>query len=406
MTRKTFGRFSIIVIFLAISCFAWSAEPIRIGVPTPLTGAYVSDGLGYRQNIEFAVEEINSAGGLLGRPLKRVLFDIGDFAPELHMQAADQLISRHKVDSVHGGWSGWGQNVLAFGKYDVPTFFADASISSIEVYREDTKKYRNIYQMCDVEKPTSIAFFDGMEGLPYQYPNKKLAIIVSDDAYGREIGDGLKERAGQKGWEVPMYEVVPYGTTEWGPLLTKIRAIEPAYIHVEIVSPPDLMTFFRQFSKSPTNSLINYGYALMVPDLLKNMGAEANGIMGGVLFVMPLPAGPTPEANAWLKRFRARFGNDPLAGGYLAYLGIVMWAEAVRSVGDVTNYDAINDYIANMTYKGVEGGTWKFDKDHKIPIAPDTPLLTLQVQDGKRVTVYAGDKPYLDYKFQVPPWIK
>ncbi len=65
----------------------------------------------------------------------------------------------------------------------------------------------------------------------------------------------------EEGWEIVMDEVVPYGTTEWGALLTKIRALDPAIIGVEIISIPELVTFFRQFMEEPTNSLIylNYG---------------------------------------------------------------------------------------------------------------------------------------------------
>jgi len=396
-----------VVIVTVLVGVAVADDVIKVGVPTPLTGYYVSDGLGYRQCLEFAIDEVNAQGGLLGKKLKAVNFDIGDFAPERLMQAADVLVGQEKVDAVHGGWSGWGQNVRAFGKYNVPTFFADASISSVEVYRKDPKKYANIFQMCDVERPLATNVFDVMISLPYKYPNKKVAIIVTDDAWGTETGEAMKARAKEKGWEVAMYEVVPYGVREWGPLLTKIRNVKPAWIHVEVVSPPDVSTFFSQFKKAPTNSLINFGYGLMPPDLVKTMGQEANGILGDVVFVMPLPQGPTPEANAWLEKFRAKYGNDPLAAGYLSYVSLKMWVEAVKQVGDEKKYDAINDQLGKMSYKCVAEGVWQFDKDHKIPVTENTPHLTMQVQNGKLVTIYKGTGiKYGNNAFLTPPWIK
>ena len=167
------------------------------------------------------------------------------------------------------------------------------------------------------------------------------------------------------------------------------------------------LTFFSQFKKAPTNSLINFGYGLMPPDLVKTMGQEANGILGDVVFVMPLPQGPTPEANAWLKRFRAKYGNDPLAAGYLSYVSLKMWVEAVKQVGDVKKYDAINDLLGKMSYKCVAEGVWQFDKDHKIPVTENTPHLTMQVQNGKLVAIYKGTGiKYGNNAFLTPPWIK
>ncbi len=406
MIKKLSRLFLIPWMVVILPHIALSGGVIKIGAPTPLTGSYAYDGLGYRQCLEFAVEEINAQGGLLGKKLEIVTFDIGVFSPEKLMQAAAVLINREKVDTVHGGWSGWGQNVRAFGKYTVPTFFADASISSIEVYKKAPQKYANIFQMCEVEKPLAIGVFDAMNALPYRYTNNKIAIIVTDDAFGREIGDAMKTRAIEKGWEVAIFEVVPYGIREWGPLLTKIRNINPAWIHFEVVSPPDAIAFFRQFKKSPSQSLLNFGYGLMPPDLVKTLGQEANGILGKVVFGMPLPQGPTPEADAWLKKFRARFGNDPLAAGYTSYVSLKMWAEAVRQVGDEKKYSEINNRLAQMTYNCVAGGVWRFDKNHKIPMSTETPMLIMQVQDGKLVTIYRGvGISYKNNHFRKPGWL-
>ncbi|UCF84497.1 MAG: ABC transporter substrate-binding protein [Desulfobacteraceae bacterium] len=381
-------------------------EPIIVGVPLPMTGAYASDGVGYYRGIRLAIDEINEAGGLLGRPLKMIRFDTQEFAPETVMQAADKLLGRDKVHAVHAGWAGWGQDVRAYGKYEAPFFMYDESISAMKVFREDPKKYSNVFMLGDIEKAIAKDVFDVMEQLPYDYPNKKIAVIVADDSWGTESGTGIKERAKERGWKVSLYEVVPYGTTEWGPILTKIRTIKPAWIYVEIVSAPDVITFFRQFMKAPTNSLINFGYSLVPPEFIDTMGKEANGIMGESITAMPGPKGPTPEANAWLETFREKFGADPQAGSYAVYVGVKIWAEAVEKVGDVKNYRAINQKIATTSFKTITGRMISFDQDHKIPIST-WPLTHLQVQDGRLVTIYTrpGEK-YLDYEFQIPPWIK
>ena len=253
-------RFKLLPLIIAICFFmiqgVQAADKIPIEVPIPMTGWAAGSGADYFKGIKMAIDEINESGGLLGKQLEIIRFDSKGFEPEVVMQAADYLCGQKKVASVHAGWAGWGQDVRAYGKYDAPFFMYDESILAIKVIQENPEKYANVFQLGDVEKTIAKDVFDVMESIPYNYPNKKIAAIVADDSWGTESGTGLKERAKEKGWEVALYEVVPYGTREWGPILTKIRAIKPAWIYVEIVSAPEVITFFRQFMKARTNSLI------------------------------------------------------------------------------------------------------------------------------------------------------
>lgn len=404
MNKKWLGVLFLVVIFLSFVGIAQAADTTKVGAPLCLTGAYAADGLGYLRGIESAVNEINSKGGLLGKQLEIVKFDTQELAPERVMQAAAQLVGKEKVDSVHGGWAGWGQDVRAYGKYDVPFFMWDASINAISVYRENPERYSNVFQLNDMEQPLAQELFSVMYKLPIEYPNKNIALITADDSWGMESAIGMKKKAEEMGWKTVLHETVPYGTREWGPILTKIRQAKPAIIYVEIVYSPDLITFFRQFMKDPTPSLINFGYGLSLPDFLPNLGAEGNGLMGETTG-LPGPIAPTPEAQAWVDTFKKTYGVEPAAGSAAVYTGVMMWAEAVKAVGDVKNYKAINKYLAENEFDSLIGQKIHFNEDHLID-TQTWPLSHLQIQDGKLVTIYHGRKPYLDYKFQTPPWMK
>jgi branched-chain amino acid transport system substrate-binding protein len=216
----------------------------------------------------------------------------------------------------------------------------------------------------------------------------------------------VKEAAEKRGWKVVMNQVVPYGTREWGPILTQIKSLNPAMIYYEDVSPPDAITFFRQFMKAPTNSLINFGFSIIPSGFMETMGKEADGLMGFEMTAVYLPVAPTPEANAWLKEFTEKMKLAPRHPSSASYVGIMIWAEAVKAVGDPKNYRAINEYIANHSFKTFLGNSVKFSEDHIIT-NESWPLSNIQIQNGVRTTIYT--KPgvkYLDYKFQTPPWIK
>jgi branched-chain amino acid transport system substrate-binding protein len=406
MSRKILIWISMGIFLFGIGGLVFAAEPIKVGVPMPMTGPYTADGLGSYQGVKFAADEVNAAGGLLGRPLEIIRFDIGDLSPELHMQAADKLIGRDKVDVINTGWVGWGQDVTAYGKYDVPFFLWDASIAAVDVYRSDPEKYFNFFHAVDVEGPIAIDEFDTMRTLPYKHPNQKIAIIVTDDAWGREIGTWMTKRTKEVGWEVPVYEIVPYGTTEWGPILTKIRSANPALIHIEVVSPPDVVTFFRQFMKQPTDTMIHTGYLIAQPGFVETLGKEGNGIMGQTAGI-PIPVAPTPEGNAWLKKFNDTFNTPrPHASSFAVYTTLMMWADAVKKIGDVKKYREICEYVANTPFKSIVGRTFTFDKDRKIPLS-SMPLAHMQIQNGELITVFEGpEKKYLNFEWQVPPWVK
>jgi len=404
MLKKVFSLVLVVSLLFAGAGLAWAAEPIKVGAPLCLTGPYAGDGLGYWRGIKMAVDELNDAGGLLGRSLKIFKFDTQDFAPERVMQAADQLVGNDKVDTIHAAWAGWGQDVRAYGKYNVPTFVWDASINSVTVFREDPKQYSNWFQLNGIELDIGLDTVKLMAELPYQYTNKKIAVVSTDDSWGLEVAAGIKKGAKDLGWKVVVEEVVPYGTREWGPILTKIRAAKPAWIHLEIVSSPDLITFFRQFMKEPTNSLINFGYGLTLPDFISNLGAEGNGLIGETITI-PDPA-PTPQAAAWVRKFRELYDAAPAAGSFAVYTGVKMWAAAVKAVGSVDDYDAVNQYLASHKYKTLEDREIYFNKDHYIPISV-WPTNHIQIQDGKLETIYLNSgNPYMDHKFETPPWIK
>jgi branched-chain amino acid transport system substrate-binding protein len=403
-------RLSIIlmVIFsLAAVPALMAAETIKVGVPLAMTGPYTDTGDNYWKGIKMAIDEINDAGGLLGKALEPIRFDTQEFAPERVMQGADYLCGQMKVDSVHAGWAGWGQDVRAYGKYTAPFFADDGSQAAVDVFNEDREQYKNIFQLTDTGINQAQSMFNVLMALPYEYPNNKAVIITADDAWGTEVGETLKKNFKEKGWEVAMHELVPYGTNQWGPLLTQIRRIKPAIIHVEIVSAQEVITFFRQFMQRPTSSILSYGYSLVPREVVETMGTEADGLLGEVPTAMPTPEAPTPEAQAWLDKFETIWGHLPQAGSWAAYSGVKAWAAAVEAVGDEKNHDAVSDHIATHGYKG-ETGWWKWDENHVMRAGGDVPIAHFQVQNGEMVAIFTDPptRPYKNYQFQVPRWIK
>ena len=388
---------------------AASNEPIVIGAPMALTGPYAADGTLSKQGVEFAVNELNAAGGVLGRPIKAEYFDIQDMAPERVVLAADTLVGQKHVDAVVAGWAGAGGDVQAFGRYPVPYFMNDGSQAAIDEIQKGG--YKNAFQMEDGEPANAKDLFDFSAALAYKYPSKTVMTVGSDDDWGHKMTEGFATAAKSAGWQVVDQEIVPYGTGDWGPIMAKITASKPALLYFEVPSPPDMLTFLRKFKQAPTNTVLNFGYGLQLRDFLTSAGSDADGVIGLTPGMSPpFPASST-AMNDWFKQATDKYGH-PLAGvGPQCYSAVKMWAQAVESVGDPTKYDAINEYLATNTFQDVVPG-WvplKFE-DYYIHLS------TIgsndgQLQGGSLVTLYNLGQAFTDWQgkettFQTPSWIK
>ena len=91
----------------AIVAFVGSAQAqdtIKIGVTQPLTGAFAASGNYVTQGAKIAEEEINKAGGVLGRQIQLVVED-NKSNPTEAVSTAEKLIQKDKVPVMMGAWS-------------------------------------------------------------------------------------------------------------------------------------------------------------------------------------------------------------------------------------------------------------------------------------------------------------
>src|SRR3982074_1488369 len=76
-------------------------EPIIIGYLPALTGPSSSTGIGINRGVQLAVQEINAAGGIDGRPIELIVRDTQS-EPTKAVNGAAELIHAHKVSAVLG----------------------------------------------------------------------------------------------------------------------------------------------------------------------------------------------------------------------------------------------------------------------------------------------------------------
>jgi branched-chain amino acid transport system substrate-binding protein len=101
MKSTVFGGVAIVAFAAGLGPQAYAADPIKVGVVTPLSGSYAPIGKQVRWGAELAVKEINAAGGVNGRPFE-LLFEDEEASPPVAVRKSEKLLQQDKVDLLTG----------------------------------------------------------------------------------------------------------------------------------------------------------------------------------------------------------------------------------------------------------------------------------------------------------------
>lgn len=378
---------------------AASADTISLGAPIPLTGYLAADGATMEQAIQLAVDELNANGGILGDQVEVITFDIGDLTPDKLSAAAANLIEREGVSALINGYGGMGPDIPAFCPYGIPYIHNDAVSSVIDL--SERMRCGAIFNASDVDVNYGKAVFDQILNSGYEFENNRLAIVHGDFEWDIEVAKGMTEAAEAAGWEVVFTEEVPYDTVEWTGILSKIRATDPAIVHLEALDPAVATTFISQFADNPAgNALVGVGYMGATPGL---DDVIAQGNAEGVLAFTLNAHLDDAEGRAFIQKWQDAYDAEPPVSLAAAVYDMVnMWAAAVEQVGDASDYAAVADAIREMDYDGI-AGVYAFNDQNFINTGSDTqPAQLFQVQDGQRVRIMVGEQKVGD--ITAPSW--
>lgn len=389
-----------------------SGEDIKIGSVSPVTGPYSGDGQEMVRGQELAIDEINDLGGLGGRKLVQVVADVSDLSPENYVQAAQRLVNQEKVAAVFSGYC--TNNSTEFSIYadaGVPMFHLNTLQANVDYVTD--KGIDNIYQGC----PSEIWYGKGFVPLMQEWiktdawkpSSNTAAIVTSNDPYSISIAKAFQTEVKNIGWQVPIYEEVTAPNADWGPILSKIRANPPGLIYMTDYIPGDLASFAKQFSSSPTPSLLYQQYGPSIPEYLQLAGDAGYG----VIWSTTIGTLPDQIGEDFLALYESTYDTKAglsQAGGQ--YDLVRLWAQTAAMAGDPFDFEKVNTLLKNVIFRGVSG-TIRWISDTELAVAPypdlvndpslGMPHLTYQIQDGKQVPV--SPDPYTQGSFELPPWM-
>jgi len=376
-----------------------SDEPIKVGAPIPITGPFASDGFVMEKAEKLAIADLNAQGGLLGRQIEMIVYDIGDLTPDKLQAAALNLVEQEEVHVLINGYGGMGPDIPAFCPYDVPYLHVDGPEYVINLAEQMGCK--NIYMFIDTAANYGGITFRQLTEMGHEFSSNKLAIIQGPFDWEIEMTGGAIAAAEELGWEVVLTEQVDFGISEWGPILSKLHEAEPALIYSEFLDPAGVNALVDQFNTNPVKGALLYvGYTGAVPAFNE---VVSRGIADGVLGMTPSAHMPDEKGRAFVNRWREAYDEDPAIGiAAEIYDQVMFWATAVEKVGSVDDYDAIHEEMRTMTYDGITGKLTINDRHHVSSTDEAAPAQILQVQNSELVTLMIGSNVIAD--FMKPDW--
>ncbi len=263
---------------------AWAQEGLRIGAVFPLTGTYASYGRGMAGALKIAVEEINAAGGVLGKPVALVVEDDqGD--PTAGLNAAKKAVEVDRVSAIVSTFStSVTLPVLSYTtQAGIPVATVSGAPEVTKIGRQTGLVYRFVYN--------EGRFGDAMATYARKAGFKRAYVLQANNAAMIDAGGSFDKRFAAGGGTMLGTTTFEPGQSTYRSELTKALAGDPDLVMVAGYTN-DTITLAKAIHQlSPDTKLIGPLYALNA-EFIKAVGPE---VADGTLAVDPGPGRRLPR---------------------------------------------------------------------------------------------------------------
>ena len=379
---------SALLVFAAAAVNAAAEEPaITIGAVVSESGAHAGPAAEYRKGIILWEEEINAAGGLLGR---RVELRYGDDHSEAVRagEAYAELI-RDGAQVLIGPYGSAATLTAAAEAERGRRVLINAAGPSSAIHKRQSQY---IFQTL----PPYTAYADGVLWAAREAGVVSLYVAARDDAASRDMADAVQTQARSLGFDNVTLEVYSGRTDDFLPLLYQAMKVN-ADGWIAFGEARDAAEMVKILKKEGAVPKVVYARAAVEPRFISLVGQDAEFILGSKEYD---PRFSTAGNAEFVKAFSARWSTPPgplAAAGYTA--GVVL-AAGVRRAGSVEP-QKLRAALASLQIDTVLG-PYRVDPASGAQIGMKPVLL--QIVKGRAQPVWpeqmAGERPLLPFE----PW--
>lgn len=366
---------------------ARAAAPIKVGDINSYTGLPAFT-IPYRNGWQMALDEINKAGGVLGRQIEVVSYDDGG-KPGEAVTRAEQLVSKDGVALLMGTFfSNIGLAVSSFAKQN-KTFFMAAEPLTDAITWEKGNRYT--FRL----RPNTYMQADMLAEAAATLPGKRWATVAPNYEYGTSGVDDFKKLLSAKRpdieWVAAQWPAL--GKLDAGATVAALAQAKPDAIY-NVLFGGDLAKFVRE---GETRGLFKDRAVVSLltgePEYMDPLKAETP--KGWIVTGYPWSEIKTPEHAKFLTAYQAKYHDHPRMGSVVGYNTMNAVAAIIKKAGS-TDTDAMIKAAEGISL-GTPFGEITFRAiDHQSTMG--TYVGKTAVQDGKGVMVdwhYADGAKYL-----------
>jgi branched-chain amino acid transport system substrate-binding protein len=328
---------------------AQAADTIKIGMVVPLTGSIAESGKYGIQGAKLAIEEINKAGGVLGRQLELVTEDDQSANPTTIL-AFNKITGDKTIVAVLGPTRSTQIQAIAPAvlKAGVPVMIGGTDPALTHAGNPWFFRFRPN----DSYTVRVMADF-GSKVLD----KKKWAVVHATDAFGTSAKtlfiDTLKK---QQNLEPVMVEGQPNNSPDYTAVALKVKQSGADVMATFITYEQDLAIFAKQLKQLGV-SLVWVGSPSITTTTARNLAGPA---LHGTYAVADFFAGANPQAKAFADKYQAAYRAPADFFGSWPYDAIHVLAKAIAAGNSTEPQKLRTALLAVKGYEGVEG-TYNFD---------------------------------------------
>ncbi|MDR1575271.1 MAG: ABC transporter substrate-binding protein [Treponema sp.] len=347
------------------------SNTVTIGAVFPLSGSVAFYGTESRDGAILAIEEINAAGGLLGRQLALIAEDDeGDGAKSIN--AFTKLTTRDKVSFVLGSSTSGATQAMTSLAQQGKVILISPSATNVDV----TRVGDFIFRACFIDP------FQGVVGADFAYStlgSRRAAVLYDAGAdYNTGLAESFKNQFKAIGGQVVADEAYQSGDVDFNAQVTRIKAANPDVVY--------LPNYYNDVSLQ-AKQLRDQGVtcALVGGDgwdgLIDNAGDE---VLNGYWSSGFAADTTDPKGVAFVKAFQSRFNRSASQFSALGYDSLMLVADGIKAAGtfDTT---AVKGAMAKLSGAYVTGNI-RFDAN-RDPIKGAT-ILEIVKKDGKLANAF------------------
>ena len=370
---------SVAVLIAALSwvATAHAADPIKLGVPIALTGAFADEGSKVDHGIQMCVDAVNAKGGLKVGSEKRKLELIKyDYQSETNkaVQLIQRLLTVDKVDFLFAPYGSGDTKVTAVlaERYNVPMIATSAATPS--VYNQRLKNLFGIlFPNADATDAEAKFYKANVPGL------KTVAILAMNSLFPKAIAAQLKRSAKNEGIEAVYDGLYSAGSLDFSNILTEIKSKNPDWIYASGYIQ-DLILLRRQMqSLGMTSKVLTMNAGAAYPEFADNLGSLSNNVTSSAWWHPSVTYSDSylfGGAKQYTAAYADKYKKIPSYLEAAATAGCEVLAESVEEAG-TTKAAAVREVLAKRRFDTFYGPI-KFGPNGQNQVA--SPVI-LQIQN-------------------------